>query len=153
MDVSRIISQVNYFIANKHTLDDETIKFLSSLKLSLVELVDSSRRKNNSDKLTELQKLVRSVGMSCFVNAYYIFKAKYKEKITGTILDEMFELGGANTDASARTKSSVGLKLFKLNLNLDALELILNSDKVDPMIAQKAKKILLEENLSNFDSQ
>ncbi len=148
MDVSRIISKVNYFIANKHTLDDETIQFLSSLKLSLMEIADNSTRKKNSSELTELQTLLRSVGMSSFVNAYYIFKAKSEGKIAGPILDEMKNIGGANTDASARTKSSVGLKLFKLDLNIDALQLIANSNKVDKSIAKKADEILAKEKLS-----
>ncbi len=148
MDVSKIVSQVNYFIANKHTLDDETIQFLSSLKLSLMELVDNSTRKKNPGETTESQALLRSVGMSSFVNAYYIFKAKSEGKIAGPILDEMKKIGGAKKDTSARTKSSVGLKLFKLDLNIDALQLIANSHKVEPSIAERASEIIAKEKLS-----
>jgi len=145
MDVSKIISQVNHFIANKHTLDDETIQFLSTLKLSLMELVDSSTSKKSSGELTELQTLLRSVGMSSFVKAYYIFKSKSEGKIVGPILDEMKKYGGAQKDASARTKSSVGLKIFKLDLNIEALQLIANSNKVKTSIADRASEILAKE--------
>ena len=83
--------------------------------------------------------------MSSFVNAYYIFKAKYSDNLTKPILNEMKMLAGAKTDASARTKSSVGLKIFRKGLQIDALRLIANSQKVEQDIALKAHEILQKE--------
>lgn len=144
MNIPLTISQINNFISQKHSLDEETVKFLSNLKLTLMGIEDDLIKKDTKEA-PEVQSLLRSVGMSSFVNAYYIFKTKHSDNLNKSILDEMKTFAGAKTDASARTKSSIGLKIFKKGLQIDALKLIENSLKVEQNIALKAHEILQKE--------
>lgn len=156
MRSTNIISDINQFIAKKHTLDIETVEFLSSIKLQLLEFQEKSFEVHNKKQKTvskEVDVLLRSIGKSTFINCYYIFKAKYLEEIKRPILEEMYSLGGAKSDGSARTKASIGLKIFKLGLNIEALDSIIKSEKVEKIIIEKAKTILIKEKTSNKDSK
>ena len=154
MIIAHIISNINQFIAKKHTLDHETIEFLSNVKLQLLELQERSFEiQNKKQKIIskEIEVLLRSIGKTTFINCYHIFKAKYLDQIKRPILEEMYSLGGAKSDGSARTKASVGLRIFKSNLNIEALNSIVKSEKVEQAVIEKAKKILMEEIASNKD--
>ncbi len=63
----------------------------------------------------------------------------------GNIILKMKECGGATTDNSARTKASVGLKIFKEGINIEALKSILNAKRVDDKTRKKAGSILERE--------
>lgn len=149
-----IISDINQFIAKKHTLDSETVEFLGGIKLQLLEFQEKSFEIHSKKQKTvskEVDVLLRSIGKSTFINCYHVFKAKYLEEIKRPILEEMYNLGGAKSDGSARTKASIGLKIFKLDLNIEALESIIKSEKVEKSIIEKAKTILMKEIASNKD--
>ena len=148
MTVSNILSEINQFIMVNHDLTAKTVDFLGNLKASLLILEDlnfSSNKKVKNHETNELDILLRSIGKATFINCYYIFKKKHNGSVNGPIFEEMYISGGAKSESSARTKASVGLKIFKLNLNIKALESIISSEKVDRDIVEKARTILDQE--------
>ena len=148
-NVSPMISNINVFISNKNNLDDDTIDFLMTLKESLLSLQDQSflTREKKEKKLSEVELLLRSVGKEAFIRCYKYFKEKHLGK-KKNIVSDMERCAGAKSVNSARTKASVGSKIFKKDLHIDALRNIIASNRVNDDVIEKAKDILKEEGIT-----
>lgn len=147
-NMSLIISEINTFISNKNDLDYDTIGFLTNLKEKLLELQDASvliHTQNKKQKqLPKVETFLRAVGKEAFINCYKSFKDKHIG-IKNNIVKDMFICAGAKTDNSARTKASIGSKIFNEGLHIEALKNIIDSNRVDIRIREKAKTILNKE--------
>ena len=91
-------------------------------------------------KDTEIQELLKSVGMETFINYYQEFEKKQSFAKLSIIFDEK-ENWSIN---SKRTKFSVGNKIFKKELNVLALQYIINvvQKRLSKETIEKAKNIL-----------
>lgn len=135
-----IISEINTFIS-----DNDTICFLMNLKEKLLELQDDTvlihTQKKKQKQLSEVEILLRSVGKEAFKDKHVGIK--------NNILNDMFICAGAKSDNSTRTKASVGSKIFNEGLHIEALKNIIDSNRVDIGVIEKAKTILNKELVLN----
>ena len=146
-NISPAIFEINTFISGKNDLDDETISFLMNLKEMLLISQDNSFTiEVKKKKLPEIEILLRIVGKKAFVDCYDYFKNKHIGK-KNNIVKDMFICGGAKSDNSARTKASIGSKIFKKGLHIKALENIIDSNRVSDIVIEKAKNILNQEDI------
>lgn len=84
-----------------------------------------------------LPKLLNAVGKRCFVEYYHELLQNYESKTS--IVDFLpYEF----TLASKRVRVSNAKKIFKKGWEIDALQIIIDSNRVDSDIAEKAKMIL-----------
>ena len=141
-----LLASINRFLVT-HTVDRETLEFLSDLKRQILELEDQvsmgvkpSKRK----ELTKIEALLRALGKRAFIDCYEIFKAAAAREIS-QVAEAISECSGAKTANSLRTKASVGVKIFKEGLQRDALEIISQANKVDPEVRMRAEQLLKEE--------
>lgn len=91
-------------------------------------------------EITEIQKLLKSVGIETFINYYYEF-----EKIKSfTELSVVFDEKENWSISSKKTKASIGNKIFKKKLNIIALQYIINvvQKRLSRETTERAKKIL-----------
>jgi hypothetical protein len=73
-------------------------------------------------------KLLRSVGLGCFVRCFDDFRAEHCGlRDRADTIEAMMKRGGALTDASANSKASSGVGIFKRDLVGEALHLIIES--------------------------
>lgn len=86
----------------------------------------------------DLIRTLNSVGKSTFVKYYYSFKDKSREECIAQF-DENY------TDKAKSTRTGHAQRIFRENKNLDALEIIIKSNRVDDATRTKAKEILLYE--------
>ena len=86
----------------------------------------------------DLIRVLNSVGKATFVKYYYNFKSKSREEC---IL--CFE--EAYTDKAKGTRTGHAQRIFRENRNIEALEIIISSDRVDIGTREKAKEILCTE--------
>ena len=84
-----------------------------------------------------LEDLIRTIGMKTFVDYY----DKLKNNSVNEIIDYM-KLHENYAINSIRTKASTGKRIFRENLNLNALEIISKSDRVDNKTREGALKLL-----------
>ena len=139
-----ILSDINNFLVT-HNVDKEVVEFLLGLKLKVLELDEQklhSRKKNT--ELPQVEVLLRTLGKRDFVSCYYIFRQASEGKI-GNITEAIMDCSGAKKDSSRRTKASVGVRLFRLGLQTEALKSIVTAEKVDDAVKEKALEILKEE--------
>lgn len=88
-----------------------------------------------------LEKRLRSIGKSIFVNYFEEFKnANYNsEELAKRLLSENPK---ASSIDAQKTRISNARKIFESKMERKALENIINSDKVESNIIEKAKKLL-----------
>jgi len=138
-----IVSSINEFLSD-NIVDKLVVEFLVELKMKILKLDEQKQFKNRTIKEhTPLEILLRSIGKSCFIDCYYQLKMVAKGKVFNAS-EAIRECSGAK-DNSRRTKASVGTRIFKLGLNLEALKSISEAEKVQPAIRKEALKILEEE--------
>ena len=86
----------------------------------------------------DLIRVLNSVGKSTFVKYYYNFKNLSRDECVS-----MFEEDYTDKAKSARTGHAQ--RIFRENRHMEALEIILKSDRVDYITRSKAKEILAKE--------
>ena len=86
----------------------------------------------------DLIRVLNSVGKSTFVKYYYNFKNLSRDECV-----PMFEED--YTDKAKSTRTGHAQRIFRDNRHMDALEIILKSDRVDYITRSKAKEILAKE--------
>lgn len=86
----------------------------------------------------DLERVLNSVGKSTFVKYYYAFKNKSREECI-LLFDENY------TDNAKSTRTGHAQRIFRENKQLDALEIIVQSKRVDYVTQQKAREIILQE--------
>ncbi len=143
--VAELISDINDFLVEQNNVDKSTIEFLFGLKRKIIEL-DEQNLSNHQKKieLPAVEILLRSLGKKAFVRCYKMFK----QAAIGELKDlpaAIKDCSGAKTDNSIRTKSSVGLRIFREGLQIKALKTIIAAEKVDQPIKEEALKLLQEE--------
>ena len=93
----------------------------------------------NNNEITQVQELLKSVGLNTFINYYYDFQQNLS-------IEDLFSLFDKNenwTLNSKNTKAFAGKKIFQEELNFIALFYIVNlAKKVDSETKSKAKIIL-----------
>ena len=93
----------------------------------------------NNNEITQVQELLKSVGLDTFINYYYDFQQNL-------FIEDLFSLFDKNenwTLNSKNTKAFAGKKIFQEELNFIALFYIVNlAKKVDSDTKSKAKIIL-----------
>lgn len=93
----------------------------------------------NNNEITQVQELLKSVGLDTFINYYYDFQQNLS-------IEDLFSLFDKNenwTLNSKNTKAFAGKKIFQEELNFIALFYIVNlAKKVDSETKSKAKIIL-----------
>ncbi len=143
--VAELISDINDFLVEQNNVDKGTVEFLFGLKRKIIEL-DEQNLSNHQKKieLPVVEVLLRSLGKKAFVQCYKIFKraASGELKDVSTAIEDC---SGAKTSNSIRTKSSVGLRIFREGLHIEALKTIIAAEKVDQSIREEALKLLQKE--------
>ncbi len=86
----------------------------------------------------DLIRTLNSIGKSTFVKYYYSFKDKSREECIAQF-DENY------TDKAKSTRTGHAQRIFRENKNLDALEIIIKSNRADDATRTKAKEIMLYE--------
>ena len=86
----------------------------------------------------DLIRTLNSVGKSTFVKYYYCFKDKSRDECIAQF-DEDY------TDKAKSTRTGHAQRIFRENKNLEALEIIIKSERVDEATRKQAKQILLQE--------
>lgn len=91
----------------------------------------------------DIEIYLRRIGMKTFVEHYEIFDDLTidRQEILAILEKENFTIKSCNT------KASVGRSIFKKDMNRLALEIIINSNRVDSNIKEKAKKLFSNKNL------
>jgi len=88
--------------------------------------------KTNKDLMNTLNK----IGKSTFVDYYYVFKNDD---------DPISKLPQEFTLNSKRSRTSKARSIFRDNLNLEALQIIISSNRLDSELIEKAKEIYKNE--------
>jgi len=139
-----IISEINEFLRD-NIVDKNVLEFLVELKMKILELDERGTSKYRERKeLSQIEALLRSIGKSAFISCYYQLK-KASEGEISNISESITECSGARSNNSLRVKASVGVRIFKLSLNIEALKIIIKAEKVESSVREDAKKILKEE--------
>lgn len=86
----------------------------------------------------DLVRTLNSIGKSTFVKYYYCFKNKSREECIAQF-DENY------TDKAKRTRTGHAQRIFREKKSLEALEIIIKSNRVDDATRSKAKEIMLHE--------
>lgn len=93
----------------------------------------------NNNEITQVQELLKSVGLDTFINYYYDFQ----QNLSIEDLLSLFDKNENWTLNSKNTKAFAGKKIFQEELNFIALFYIVNlAKKVDSDTKSKAKIIL-----------
>ena len=93
----------------------------------------------NNNEITQVQELLKSVGLNTFINYYYDFQ----QNLSIEDLLSLFDKNENWTLNSKNTKAFAGKKIFQEELNFIALFYIVNlAKKVDIETKSKAKIIL-----------
>jgi len=87
--------------------------------------------------LTSVEELLRTMEMKTFVKYYDKFK-----NVSSHEIKQCMESDENYTKNSIDTKVSAGKRIFKENLNIQALDIISNSNRVDDKAREDALKIL-----------
>ncbi len=137
-----LIGDINTFLS-KNTVDSKMLNFLIQLKQKILDRY-SEKEANGKKNITDVEKILRSIGKKAFIECYDIFKES-RDNPNANIVSLMQRYGGANNEFSARTKASIGKKLFKEGLEVEALKNIIDSSKVEESIKNKALLLLRKE--------
>lgn len=87
-------------------------------------------------KGVETMEILNKIGKSTFIKHYYDFKHD---------LIPADDLPGNFTTNSKRSRKSKARRIFREGLQLEALQIIMNSKRLDPQIVNKAKEIYEKE--------
>ena len=104
----------------------------------------------NNNEITQVQELLKSVGLDTFINYYYDFQ----QNLSIEDLLSLFDKNENWTLNSKNTKAFAGKKIFQEELNFIALFYIVNlAKKVDSETKSKAKIILesIKDSVPNKD--
>lgn len=104
----------------------------------------------NNNEITQVQELLKSVGLNTFINYYYDFQ----QNLSIEDLLSLFDKNENWTLNSKNTKAFAGKKIFQEELNFIALFYIVNlAKKVDIETKSKAKIILesIKDSVPNKD--
>lgn len=86
----------------------------------------------------DLIRILNSVGKSTFVKYYYTFRDKSRDECIARF-EESF------TDKAKSTRTGHAQRIFRENKHIEALEIIVSSNRVDIETQKKATEILLRE--------
>lgn len=86
----------------------------------------------------DLERILNSVGKSTFVKYYYDFKDKSRDECIKAF-DEDY------TDKAKGTRTGHAQRIFRENRNIEALRIIIASNRLDFETVKKAKDILAKE--------
>ncbi|SMB82590.1 Antitoxin Phd_YefM, type II toxin-antitoxin system [Desulfonispora thiosulfatigenes DSM 11270] len=125
-------NEVYIFQDNKPTHVIMTIEHYQNL----LEGASSESNEANDDSI---EKLLNKIGKRIFVDYYYIFKEDNNPEEQLPSGDNGFSLN------SRRSRSSSARKIFREDLEIDALENIVQSSRLDDITLTKARKILSQE--------
>lgn len=94
--------------------------------------------------MIDVTRLLNSVGKKIFVDYYQDFKKKYidKDELAQKLL---YENPNAKKIGGQITRISCAQRIFANNLNLEALSIILSSNRLNNETLAKARRILNEE--------
>lgn len=140
---AEIVSDINEFLRD-NIVDVNVVEFLVELKMKVLKLDTKNQSKRRIVKeQSQLETLLRSMGKKCFVDCYYQLKMTHEGKLSNAsnAIKECSKVDGN----SLRTKASVGVRIFRLGLNLEALKSISEAEKVEQKVRKNALKILEEE--------
>ena len=96
------------------------------------------------NKISDIETTLRSIGKKAFIECFYILKEE-QDGENENIISCMMSHGGAKKESSARTKASIGRKIFKEGMELEALKNIISSNRVKEVTKNKALVILQKE--------
>ena len=88
----------------------------------------------------ETSRILNSRGKEIFIIYYFIFKNSITTDIVKILIKD-----GVSNEAGARIRVGNAKKIFNNNLHIEALQLIINSNRISYATKEKAKRILLEE--------
>lgn len=88
----------------------------------------------------ETSRILNSIGKEIFIIYYFIFKNSITTDIVKILIKD-----GVSNEAGARIRVGNAKKIFNNNLQIEALQLIINSNRISYATKEKAKRILLEE--------
>ncbi len=88
----------------------------------------------------ETSRILNSIGKEIFIIYYFIFKNSITTDIVKILIKD-----GVSNEAGARIRVGNAKKIFNNNLHIEALQLIINSNRISYATKEKAKRILLEE--------
>lgn len=87
----------------------------------------------------DLVRTLNSIGKAIFVKYYYDFKTKSREACIGCFSESF-------TDKAKSTRTGHAQRIFRENKHIEALEIIIQSNRLDDETISRAKEILLAEN-------
>lgn len=94
-------------------------------------------------KYIDLKTNLSAVGKAVFANFYYEFK---DASISDDVLSEkLFRENPNSKSRSQNFRIPRARHIFKASQHLEALQIIIDSDRVDPVAREKARQILLQE--------
>lgn len=97
---------------------------------------DPNSPRKATSKGAETMEILNKIGKSTFIEHYYDFK---HDLTPADDLPEDF------TTNSKRSRTSKARKIFREGLHLEALQIIINSNRLDPKIVNRAKEIYEKE--------
>ncbi len=86
----------------------------------------------------DLIRILNSVGKSTFVKYYHSFKNKSREECIMQFEEDF-------TDKAKHTRTGHAQRIFREDMHIEALKIIVDSARVDEETRKKAKEILAEE--------
>lgn len=86
----------------------------------------------------DLIRTLNSVGKSTFVKYYYNFKNKSREECISSFSENY-------TDKAKSTRTGHAQRIFRENMQFEALTEIVNSNKLDVSTINRAKEIMEQE--------
>lgn len=87
----------------------------------------------------DLVRTLNSVGKTIFIKYYHNFKSKTREECISNFVEPF-------TDHAKSTRTGHAQRIFRENKHIDALNLIIQSSRLNDEIINRAKEILLVEN-------
>lgn len=101
----------------------------------------------NSD-YSIIKKLLQRVGIRVFVKYFYVFSEHSNDDTIENILKTFDKNNEKWTISARKTRAYTGIKIFKLNLQYEAIDYILNvanPNKLDEETIYKARKIKMKQ--------
>jgi len=86
----------------------------------------------------DLMRTLNNVGKSTFVKYYFNFKNESRYACITSFTEDY-------TDIAKATRTNHAKRIFREGVNLEALQLIINSGRIDKETIDKARKILENE--------
>ena len=135
-----LLGDINSFLSS-NIVNKETLNFLMKLKQKILKGYDMTTKQN---KISDIETTLRGIGKTAFIECFYTLKED-QDGDSGNIISCMMSHGGAKKENSARTKASIGRKIFKEGMEIEALKNIISSNRVKEAIRNKALIILQKE--------